>query len=87
MNEFRRRFGLLIRTARLEKELTQERLAQAMGIDQPGLSRIEKGQMRVPVELAFKLMDHLKIKPETFLKLGRETWKPGPELMHSEAGA
>lgn len=75
MNEFRRRFGQLIRDARVSRSLTQAQLAGEMRLDQPTMSQIEHGEMRVPVELAFRLMDRLQIKPDTLLRLGRSDQK------------
>ncbi|KDA54025.1 hypothetical protein EG19_01515 [Thermoanaerobaculum aquaticum] len=53
--------GRLIRQHRLERQLTQAQLARQIGISQSDLSRIEKGEYRVPLDLLFRILQVLEL--------------------------
>lgn len=53
--------GRLIRQHRLERQLTQAQLARQIGISQSDLSRIEKGEYRVPLDLLFRILQALEL--------------------------
>ncbi|MEM4188095.1 MAG: helix-turn-helix transcriptional regulator [Candidatus Hadarchaeum sp.] len=48
--------GALIRTFRTRKNLTQTELARQIGISQSDLSRMEKGEYRVPLDVLFRIL-------------------------------
>ncbi|MGD1149266.1 MAG: helix-turn-helix transcriptional regulator [Thermoanaerobaculaceae bacterium] len=48
--------GQLIRQHRQERNLTQTELARHIGIQQSDLSRIEKGEYRVSLDVLFRLL-------------------------------
>ncbi|MGC8916026.1 MAG: helix-turn-helix domain-containing protein [Thermoanaerobaculum sp.] len=50
------RVGGLIREYRLRRHLTQTDLARQIGISQSDLSRMEKGEYRVPLDVLFRIL-------------------------------
>ena len=48
--------GRKIRSLRKERKLTQTELSSRIGIQQPDLSRMEKGQYRVSLDTLFKIL-------------------------------
>jgi transcriptional regulator with XRE-family HTH domain len=48
--------GQLLRHHRLERRLTQTELARQIGIQQSDLSRMEKGEYRVSLDVLFRLL-------------------------------
>ncbi|MCS7182346.1 MAG: helix-turn-helix domain-containing protein [Thermoanaerobaculum sp.] len=50
------RVGELIRLERQRRRVTQVELARQIGISQSDLSRIEKGEYRVPLDVLFRIL-------------------------------
>lgn len=48
--------GRRIRQERLQRSLTQTELARQIGIQQSDLSRMEKGEYRVPLDVLFRIL-------------------------------
>ena len=52
-----------IREARQEKALTQEKVAEAVGVNPTHISHIENGKAQPSLEVVLKIVDHLGIEP------------------------
>ena len=61
---------LRIREARLRAGLTQEELAEAMGISPPSIGRWERGLVDVSVKQLLRLSEILKVPPSEFIDGG-----------------
>ena len=48
--------GQLLRHHRVERQLTQAKLARQIGVQQSDLSRMEKGEYRVSLDVLFRLL-------------------------------
>lgn len=55
------RVGQLIRQHRTRRHLTQSQLARQIGISQSDLSRMEKGEYRVPLDVLFKILQAFEL--------------------------
>jgi transcriptional regulator with XRE-family HTH domain len=53
--------GEKIRAYRLERQVTQTGLARQIGIQQSDLSRMEKGEYRVPLDVLFRILRALEL--------------------------
>jgi HTH-type transcriptional regulator/antitoxin HipB len=53
--------GSALRTARKEKGITQGQVAKSMGLDQPSLSKIERGESSVRVDTLLRLIAALDL--------------------------
>jgi len=53
--------GGVLRTARREKGLTQGQAAKSIGLDQPSLSKIERGESSVRVDTLLRLIAALDL--------------------------
>jgi len=53
--------GQRIRAHRLEQQVTQTELARQIGIQQSDLSRMEKGEYRVSLDVLFRIMGALEL--------------------------
>lgn len=61
----RKKWGQEVRRHRLARELTQEKLAELIGIDQSTVSRVETGDFRtVEPELMLRFAVVLEVEPE-----------------------
>ena len=69
--KLQRNLGEAARAARLRLGLTQEEVAQRVGLAQSVYGRIERGGMKPSVPTLRKLCLALGITPETLLSLGR----------------
>ena len=54
--------GEMIKTARKERNLTQEELGKLIGVQKAQISKLEKGSMNVTVATIRKVFDALKAK-------------------------
>jgi len=84
----RRRFGLLIKLARLEARMTQVQLAQAMGVSVTAVSQWERGMKErysrpeaMALEAAMGISDSRLLVALGFVAepLGSDDWKLTPE--------
>jgi transcriptional regulator with XRE-family HTH domain len=60
--------GENVKKYRLERDLTQESLANLSGIDWSTISRLERGVVNTSISVVFALADALKIKPSQLLE-------------------
>lgn len=58
--------GQQIRQLRLRSHLTQTELARRIGIQQSDLSRMEKGEYRVPLNVLFQILGVLQVSLAEF---------------------
>jgi len=64
------KFGLIIRQLRIEKGLSQEKLALDAGIDRTYIGDIEKGSRNVSITMIEKLASYFQISiSELFIKI------------------
>ena len=61
-------FGAKLKRLRLEKGLSQEKLALKSGIDRTYLPGIEKGERNVSIEVLERLAKALDLKPSQLLE-------------------
>ncbi len=64
---FAKHFGEFIRNGRVGKKVSQNDLAEALGINQSYLSRIEQGARNIDLELAVKICSFLGLDLNDFL--------------------
>ena len=62
---FFRKFGELIKEARIRKGLSQKQLAYRIGMKQPDVSRIEEGRKNITLSTAMRFCNVLGIKKIT----------------------
>lgn len=67
-NECHVQFGKFIREARERKGLYQAELAEKVGIVQSYLSRLERGERDIDLDLALRLCDALNLDIQDFVK-------------------
>ena len=63
-----------LKTAREQKSLTQEQLANWVGVSRQSIISIEKGHYVPTTILALKIASVLKIKLEDIFKLEKSDW-------------
>lgn len=66
MQEFKKALGKKIQQFRKNKKLTQENLAELIGIEVPSLSNIETGKYAPSIDTLQKLSEVLEVKPWEF---------------------
>lgn len=64
------KFGLKVKTLRIEKNLSIEELANISNVDRNYISDIEKGQRNVSIEIIEKIIHALDIDFATFFNDG-----------------
>jgi transcriptional regulator with XRE-family HTH domain len=69
MSTFRYRFGRRLRHIRRTQDMTQEQLAEAIGVSVRFLSNIERGINAPSFETLEKLIEALQVPPEELFKL------------------
>lgn len=62
------KIGKRIRDIREDKDISQKKLAEMMGIDNTKLSRIEGGSQPIQLDEFFKVVEILKVKPNYLLE-------------------
>jgi transcriptional regulator with XRE-family HTH domain len=74
--------GQRIREHRLERHLTQTQLARQIGIQQSDLSRMEKGEYRVSLDVLFRILQTFEMSlGEFFGDLARQHLTSREELL------
>ncbi|HEX4955702.1 MAG TPA: helix-turn-helix transcriptional regulator [Thermoanaerobaculia bacterium] len=63
--------GRKIRQLRKERKLTQNDLAQRVGIQQSDLSRIERGEYRVSLDILFRMLAEFRVSVTEFFEESR----------------
>ena len=61
--DYRACFGHRLAALRLERDLTQEQLAEASGFDRKTINRIENGRHSPSLDRVFVLADALQVEP------------------------
>ncbi len=59
-------FGARLRQIRTAKKIPQERLAELAGLDRTYISKIEKGQRNISLEIVARLASALEIQVSDF---------------------
>ncbi|WP_179996911.1 helix-turn-helix domain-containing protein [Acinetobacter sp. YH16050] len=67
MTELAILLGQKIRKARLEKNLSQEKLALICGLDRSYMGRIERGEVNITVLKLYEIAQILKVAPHDLL--------------------
>jgi transcriptional regulator with XRE-family HTH domain len=62
MSELRNKFGKKLRRIRRDRDLTQEQLAEAIGVTMEFISRMERGHIGASFETIQKLADVLEVE-------------------------
>ena len=65
--DIRRTFGANLRRYRLEAELSQEAVAERMGVDRAHVSAMERGQQNVTIITLWHVAQALSVKPADLL--------------------
>ena len=68
MSTLRTRFGKRLRKIRREKDITQEQLAEAIGVTGEFISNLERGKSAPSFETVEKLSEALGVDVEEFFK-------------------
>jgi transcriptional regulator with XRE-family HTH domain len=64
-------FGQLLRNARKAAGLTQDEVAERVGLKRTSITNIERGRQHIPLHQLFRLADAVGVAPEELL--------PGPQ--------
>ncbi|MEM6298127.1 MAG: helix-turn-helix transcriptional regulator [Bacteroidota bacterium] len=73
MDTLTQQVGQQIRTIRSAKGLTQENIADMLGMTTSGYAKIERGQTEIGLSRLKKIAEALEIKPSQLLKQGEIT--------------
>lgn len=76
VNLIYKEFGRRLRHARKTAKLTQEMLAEQVGLNRTSITNIENGRQRIPLHLLFSLATIVGVHPTSLLPKQRETYKP-----------
>ncbi|MGI5896108.1 MAG: helix-turn-helix domain-containing protein [Oscillospiraceae bacterium] len=68
LKEYYRKIGLNITYYRKRANLTQQQLAERLGVDNKTISRMETAAQRTTLDFIFKISRELDIKPSKFLE-------------------
>jgi len=68
MKNLETKLGVILRTLRLEKGLSQEELAIDSGLDRTYISLLERGLRKPTLSTIFKIADVLKVPPSSIVK-------------------
>lgn len=80
MSSLKVKLGARIQQIRKSKKITQERLAEAIGLDTPNLSNIERGKRFVSAETLEKIIHALDVEEKDLFDFGHI--KPKTELLN-----
>lgn len=67
-SELLKHFGKNVKIERIKKDLTQEKLAEIMGVDQNYVSRIENGKQNMSLGKVLELANYLNTDINNLLK-------------------
>ena len=73
INLIYKKFGRRLRDARKAAELTQEALADRVGLSRTSITNIEKGRQRIPLHALFLLAPAVGVPPPALLPEREET--------------
>jgi transcriptional regulator with XRE-family HTH domain len=68
IHRHRREVGGRLRTVRLSRDLTQEQLAEQVGVDSKTISRAENGRYAISVDLVARLAHALSVPSWRFFR-------------------
>ncbi len=71
-------FGPVLRQMRLNKDLTQERLSELLGVAAPYVSMLESGHKYPNLEMIFKISEALGVRPGALLDAMEERIRRHP---------
>ena len=60
-------FGRMVWSHRMSDEMTQEELAEAIGVSKQYISQVERGQRLVSIEQAVRLAEVFKVSTDMFV--------------------
>ena len=60
-------FGQYLKVLRLNKNFSQEKLAQITGLDRTYISLLERGQRQPTLKTLFRICGAIEIKPSDFI--------------------
>lgn len=66
--DLEKQFGNLIKSTRLEKGISQEKLAELSGLDRSYVSELERGEKTASIRTIFKLANGLSVEAYQLLK-------------------
>ena len=72
-------FGLVVRSLRKKRNLSQEKLADLCGLDRTYISLLERGLRQPSIATIFSLATALAITPSELIKLVEEVPNKNPE--------
>ena len=72
MRTFKEKFGARIQEIRKSQKLTQEKLAEAIGLDIPNLSNIERGKRFVSSDTLEKIIKALGVSEKDLFDFGHQ---------------
>lgn len=67
--EFDKKVGLIIKNRRIERRMTQDQLADRLGIKQSTLSCYELGLRGMSIDMFFEVCKVLRLKPNDVQKM------------------
>ena len=70
--EIKQKFGLVVRELRIQKGVSQERLALDADIDRTYIGHIEKGALNVSIEIAEKLAAYFQMPISELFRMVEE---------------
>jgi DNA-binding XRE family transcriptional regulator len=70
--EMKQKFGLVVRELRIQKGVSQERMALDADIDRTYVGHIEKGTRNVSIEIAEKLATYFQISISELFRMVEE---------------
>ena len=62
-------FGSLLKELRIEKNFSQERLAEESGLDRSYISLLERGKAQPTLETLFRISNALQINPSVIVSM------------------
>ena len=65
---FLKKFGIRLRELRSEKNFSQERLANELGIEVSQISRIERGQINTSIAVLYNISKVLEVNISNFFE-------------------
>lgn len=68
--------GLAVKELRTEKSVTQEQLAEFLGVQPPTIAKIETGKRFISSELFAKLCNFFNVEPYVFFLKRAQTYTP-----------